>query len=486
MIYGPTDYIPPRQVEIIENRKTIPLDKNEGVYVRDTKTGEIKAEIGKSYMLKPHEELYELVLPPEIEELVNQQLAGVNFQRALSHWSRSSSKIPEPEIRDKTRVVSYRVPHNTAVQVYDYKTKVSRVLFGPDIILLKPDEQFTLLVLSGGIPKQERVTKSLALMLGPDFTRDLVIVETSDHASLALTLSYNWRFEVDKNNKEEADKLFRVKDFIGDACKTIASRIRGAVSAFSFEDFHQRSSDIIKAAVFGKKGDEIKTALIFPTNGLVISNIDIQSIEPTDEKTKASLKKSVIQAIEIVTEANKARALNETRKNEQHAKGNLELLKVTDSIESEKEQIKVEELKSKNLEVKLTGKAVGEALAEAKSKKIYYESLLKKVELEEEAKKIESETQLALEKEKNSSDISYQREIDELEIKKAQELAKIETNKFKQVVSSIGKETIISMAKAGPELQSRLLKGLGLKGFMMMNSKNPINLFSSANGFIPK
>jgi len=34
------------------------------------------------------------------------------------------------------------------------------------------------------------------------------------------------------------------------------------------------------------------------------------------------------------------------------------------------------------------------------------------------------------------------------------------------------------MARAGPELQAKLLKGLGLKGFMMMNSKNPINLFS--------
>ena len=82
--------------------------------------------------------------------------------------------------------------------------------------------------------------------------------------------------------------------------------------------------------------------------------------------------------------------------------------------------------------------------------------------------------------------MAYQREMDELEITKARELSRIETGKFKQVVDAIGKETIVSMARAGPELQAKLLNGLGLKGFMLMNSKNPINLLGTANGFIPK
>lgn len=37
-------------------------------------------------------------------------------------------------------------------------------------------------------------------MLGPTFSKDLVKVETSDHARLNLTLSYNWKFDVDRNN----------------------------------------------------------------------------------------------------------------------------------------------------------------------------------------------------------------------------------------------------------------------------------------------
>lgn len=46
MIYGPTSYIPPVEVEIIEKRCKIPLDMNEGIYVRDTKTGYVRTVIG--------------------------------------------------------------------------------------------------------------------------------------------------------------------------------------------------------------------------------------------------------------------------------------------------------------------------------------------------------------------------------------------------------------------------------------------------------
>lgn len=42
MKVGPCDYIPPIEVQVIEQRKSFPLDKNEGIYVRDKQTGEVK------------------------------------------------------------------------------------------------------------------------------------------------------------------------------------------------------------------------------------------------------------------------------------------------------------------------------------------------------------------------------------------------------------------------------------------------------------
>lgn len=46
MITGPVSYIPPIQVEVKEVRKSIPLHINEGIYVRDTKTGQVRAIFG--------------------------------------------------------------------------------------------------------------------------------------------------------------------------------------------------------------------------------------------------------------------------------------------------------------------------------------------------------------------------------------------------------------------------------------------------------
>lgn len=57
---------------------------------------------------------------------------------------------------------------------------------------------------------------------------------------------------MDKSDEESCKKLFLVKDFIGDACKKISSRIRGAVSTVTFDNFHKKSSDIIKNAVHCK------------------------------------------------------------------------------------------------------------------------------------------------------------------------------------------------------------------------------------------
>jgi major vault protein len=72
----------------------------------------------------------------------------------------------------------------------------------------------------------------------------------------------------------------------------------------------------------------------------------------------------------------------------------------------------------------------------------------------------------------------------ELETKKSRELSAIEINKFKQIVQAIGKETLIAMARAGPETKAKLLQGLGLKGYLVTDGKNPINLFNTANGFL--
>jgi len=48
VIDGPCDYVPTVTVDIVEKRRAIPLDKNEGVYVRDVKTGRVPKKLESS------------------------------------------------------------------------------------------------------------------------------------------------------------------------------------------------------------------------------------------------------------------------------------------------------------------------------------------------------------------------------------------------------------------------------------------------------
>jgi major vault protein len=196
-------------------------------------------------------------------------------------------------------------------------------VFGPELVLLGPDEQFTVLNLSGGRPKKEKMIKSLVMLLGPDFMTDVLTVETADHARLSLTLAYNWHFEVEKNDADSAARLFSVPDFVGTACKAIASRVRGNVAQVPFDVFHRESANIIRNAVFGTSD-----RFVFAANNLVITSVDIQSVEPVDQKTRDSLVKSVQLAIEITTTSQEATARHEAERREQEAKGRLERQKI--------------------------------------------------------------------------------------------------------------------------------------------------------------
>jgi major vault protein len=223
------------------------------------------------------------------------------------------------------------------VQIYDYKEKKARIVFGPELVLLGPDEQFTQLSLSGGKPKKANSTRSLVLLLGPDFMTDLITVETSDHARLSLLLCYNWNFDVKKDDPESAIRIFSVPDFVGDACKAIASRVRGSVAQVPFDAFHRESARIIRAAVFGKAADgKINDKFRFPTNNLEITSVDIQAVEPVDQKTRDSLQKSVQLAIEITTKSQEAAATHEADRRQQEARGKLDRQKIMDEAEAEK------------------------------------------------------------------------------------------------------------------------------------------------------
>ncbi|XP_062500939.1 major vault protein-like [Corticium candelabrum] len=486
MIQGPTSYVPPVEVTVAKMRKAIPLNKNEGVYVQNIQTGEVRSVMGpQSYLLQEYEELFEKQLPDDVEEMlkVGGGIGDASIRKVA--YFESSIDAAYTKKRDKTRVVTYRCPNNSAVQVYNYQKRAARVTFGPDMVMLDPHENFNVLSLSAGKPKKEHALRSLALMLGPDFITDIIDVETSDHARLRAVVSFNNYFEANKGDKEEEAKLFSVPDFIGFACRDIGSRIRSAVAQTPFDDFHRHSARIIRVSVFGLDDHgKVKSELRYPSNNLVITNIDIQSIEPVDRQMRESLSKSVQMAIEIATQSIEAQAAHEAKRHEQVARGHLDRQKLANEIAAEKARMELYELQAVSAAVESTGQAKAEAQAEAEKLLIEGESEIEAAKLKAEAEDIEQKAELESQMKSRADELSYLRQMNELEIQKKRDMANIEVEKFKQSTEALGSDTIAAIAQAGPESNLRMLKALGITTTLITDGKSPINLFGTASGLI--
>lgn len=486
MIRGPIDYIPPVEVQVVKERNQIPLSKNEGIYVQDKQSGKVRAVLGpRSYMLSANEELWEKKLDENVETLLRQGGGdGSGDIRKIAYFEQSI----DPQMlkgRDKTRLVTYRCPGNTAVQVYNYLEKTARVVFGPDLVILGPHENFNVLSLSAGKPKKSNALRSLCLMLGPDFITDIIEVETSDHARLRLQLAFNNHFVYEKGNVESEAKIFSVPDFIGFACRQIGGRIRAQVAQVPFDEFHKHSAQIIQMAVFGvDKDGNLAIPLQFSANNLVISSVDIQSIEPVDAKMRDSLSKSVQLAIEISTKSIEASAAHEAMRNEQIAKGQLERQKLLNEMGAEKEKTKLLELQAITAAVESTGQAKAEAQAQAERMLIECESEIESAKLKAEAEEIEHLTKLETQAMIREQELSYQKQMNEMELNLEKGRADIEVDKFQSMVNTLGRKTIEAMAIAGPQAQTNLLKGLGLQSMMITDGNTPINLFDTAYGLI--
>ena len=89
---------------------------------------------------------------------------------------------------------------------------------------------------------------------------------------------------------------------------------------------------------------KVRDRFEFKQNNLVNTSIDIQSVEPVDQRTRESLQKSVQLAIEITTNSQEAAAKHEAERLEQEAKGRLDRQKINDESEAEKSRRELLEL----------------------------------------------------------------------------------------------------------------------------------------------
>jgi len=136
--------------------------------------------------------------------------------------------------------------------------------------------------------------------------------------------------------------------------------------------------------------------------------------------------------------------------------------------------------------VESTGQATAEANARSAAQKIEGAAKVKQATQNAQANKIKANSKLETTKSAQEAEIEYQKGLNKLEIDKATALADIEATKFKSIVDAVGAEALQNIASSGPELQKKLLGGLGLKSFVITDGTTPINLFNNGEGVVPK
>ncbi len=312
IVEGPTHYIPHKYESVEKNVGAISLGRDEGIYIKNIRTGDIRLEKGpKVIMLSPEEELHE-------KEYTDRE------------WE--ALELDEYDI-ETTHAIPLRLLKSEAVMIMSGEDQ--RVEFGPKTILLGPFERPYIMKISGSTPKKPGVLKIWNVRLGPIFSTDELGLRTKDNAVLNMRLRYKWRFKIDN---EHPEKIFAVEDFIGLATETMAGLIREEAANYNFEDFHSKAAEIVKKAIFGEK-----ESYIFEENGFEIFGIDIKHVCPDDPEIAQQLNNAIKSNMDVYVK--KIQQTAELEAERQLIQGKTEIEKSRASlIELEQENLKAKEL----------------------------------------------------------------------------------------------------------------------------------------------
>jgi major vault protein len=266
-------FFPSANLEAVGEVRPVPISDKEGVYVRDLETGRITTEIGpKNYLPDPTRvELVKRLLDPETARLYG---------------------VLEP---DPTRAISVYIPPSYAVLVTAKDRR--EVVRGPRTRILSFDEDLEVLTLSTGKPKtDEALLRTCFLQTDGNKVSDIVRVKTSDHVELDVTLSYRVSFVAGEDGKG-AERWFNVKNYVALLCDHLGSIVRGAVRATRIEDFHARSTDVIRSVILGERKDGKRDGRKFEENGMMVYDVEVLDVRILDEDVKKLLSDSQRTAI---------------------------------------------------------------------------------------------------------------------------------------------------------------------------------------------
>lgn len=349
LVRGFRRFIPHKDIEVVEHRDSISLSREEGKYVQNDDTGEVRLERGEQDLfLEQNESFWEKILTAEEREALG------FVPQQLGREIRILAASPRARHQNSDAVVIDLEDHQ-AICLHDGTQ--SRIVFGPSTVFLEPHERPRVLHLSGGVPVRPNVLRVAVVDLGPDFILDKLAVRTKDNATLVLDVNFHWRFLVEPQVPE---KIFSLKDPIGFSVEVLSSELREVAAKYDFEVFHAGAARLVKEAVFGESSSRI-----FPENGFEIFGIDVEGVTPEDGEIASKLSDAIKANVDVFTNRLREEAkLDSERRLIEGRKKNEEARKTLLELEIANERYKAVETAKTTREARFQS-AEGEAEAHA-------------------------------------------------------------------------------------------------------------------------
>ncbi len=286
LIRGFLRFVPHKDIRIVEERMSISLSHEDGKFVQNDDTGQVRLVKGETDLfLEQNESFWDKTLTEdELEAL------GFKHQKVGSEV-RVLAASPRQR-RDASDAVVVDLEQHQAICLH--QGNASRVVFGPDLVFLEPHERPRILHLSGGVPVRPNVLKTAILDLGPDFVEhELKNVTTSDNAPLNVKVTFCWQFDVDQR---EPERLFSLKDPIGFAVEVLSAEIREVAASHSLEIFKAQATKLVREALLTDAGRRR-----FRENGFVVTGIGVDSVASEDPEIQKKLSEALKANVDVFT-----------------------------------------------------------------------------------------------------------------------------------------------------------------------------------------
>jgi major vault protein len=178
-----------------------------------------------------------------------------------------------------------------AVMVVDSKGN-RRVEQGPKALLLEYDETLEIMSLSTGKPKTtDRLLETPYLRVMHNKVSDLVDVETSDHVTVQMKVSYHVNFLGDKDRQMS---WWNVQNYIKHACDHMRSALKGKVRQMSIEDFYANPLGVLRKVVLG----EDEKGCAFDQNGMMVTDVELMAVIIPDDGIRGLIVKMQRESVQ--------------------------------------------------------------------------------------------------------------------------------------------------------------------------------------------